>query len=71
LKPARFLDEKKMVERGVKALHRELGPIEARRFLAVASRKHEDSVMRHRKWQASLDREEFIRQVMEAYKKTP
>jgi len=35
-----YLDEKKGIERGVKALHRELGPVEARRFIALASHKH-------------------------------
>ncbi|MBD3344896.1 MAG: hypothetical protein GF401_07525 [Chitinivibrionales bacterium] len=69
MKTAKYLDEKKVVERGVKALHRELGPVEARRFIAMASHKHEDSVSRHRKWQEGLDAEEFIGQIMADYKK--
>jgi hypothetical protein len=66
---AKYLDQKIVAERGVKALHRELGPVEARRFLAMASHKHEDSVIRHRKWQQNLDTEEFIDQIMAEYKK--
>lgn len=66
---AKYMDEKKMIERGIKALHRELGPVEARRFIALASRKHEDSVTRHRKWQNRLDTEEFITDIMSEYKK--
>lgn len=69
MKTAKYLDERKMVERGVKALHRELGPVEARRFIAMASHKHEDSVSRHRKWQEGLDSEEFIGRIMAEYKK--
>jgi hypothetical protein len=64
-----YLDEKKVIERGVKALHRELGPVEARRFIAMASHKHEDSVSRHRKWQEGLEPEKFISRIMAEYKK--
>ena len=70
MKAVKYLDEKKVIERGVKALHRELGPVEARRFIAMASHKHEDSVSRHRKWQDSLDPEEFIKEMRAAYKQT-
>ena len=69
MKAAKYLDEKKLIERGVKALHRELKPVEARRFIAMASHKREDSVSRHRKWQEGLDEEEFICQIMADYKK--
>ena len=69
MKAVKYLDEKKVIERGVKALHRELGPVEARRFIAMASHKHEDSVSRHRKWQDSLDPEEFVRSIMAEYEK--
>jgi hypothetical protein len=64
---ARFLDKTKVVEKGVNALHRALGPVEARRFLAMASRKHEDSVVRHRKWQQGLDEQQFVRDMKSAY----
>jgi hypothetical protein len=69
MKPAKYLDEKMVVERGVKALHRELGPVEARRFIAIARHKHGDSVARHREWQENLNVEEFISQIMAEYKK--
>jgi len=65
----RYLDEKKNLERGISALHRELGPVEARRFIALASHKHDDSISVHRKWQDSLDAEDFTKSVMAAYKK--
>lgn len=68
MKTAKYLDKKNVIERGVKALHRELGPVEARRFIAMASHKHGDSVARHRKWQRSLNAEEFISQIMAEYK---
>ena len=67
MKAPKYLDQKTVIERGVKALHRELGPVEARRFIALAKHKEEDSVTRHRKWQDSLDTEEFIAQIMSDY----
>jgi hypothetical protein len=67
MKAAKYIDEKNLIERGIKALHHELGPVEARRFLALASRKHEDSVTRHRKWQQSLDTDQFVRDIMAEY----
>jgi hypothetical protein len=69
MKTAKYLDEKVVVERGVKALHRELGPVEARRFIAMAHHTREDSVVRHRKWQENLDAERFINQIIADYKK--
>jgi hypothetical protein len=44
MKSAKFLDDKKVIERGVMALHKELGPIEASRFIAITGVKHQDSV---------------------------
>lgn len=69
MKATKYLDDKQVVERGVRALHRELGPVEACRFITMANHKHKDSVIRHRKWQANLDTEEFIGQIMAEYKK--
>ena len=71
MKAAKYLDEKIVVERGVKALHRELGPVEARRFIALARNKHEDSIAGHRRWQEKLDTEQFIGQIIAEYKKKP
>lgn len=43
---------------------KKLGPIEAQRFLALSSRKRQDSVSRHRAWQKGLKQEEFFARVM-------
>ncbi len=69
VKAAKYPDEKKVIEPGVKALHREPGPVEASRFIAMASHKHKDSVTRHRKWQENLDTEKCIDRIMAEYKK--
>lgn len=69
MKAGKFLDESAVLERGINALHKELGPVETGRFIALAGRKHIDSVTQHREWQASLDTEDFIKQILADYKK--
>jgi hypothetical protein len=68
MKTIKYLDEKDVIQRGIDALYKELGPVEARRFLSISRPKHEDSVIRHRKWQASLNKDEFIKKVLSAHK---
>jgi hypothetical protein len=65
MKAARSLDEHKRTERGMHALYKELGPDEARRFIAdVHDMPHDDSVKRHRRWQAGLDKKTFVSRIM-------
>lgn len=67
MKTVKSLDQHEMIERGLKALYKELGPIEARRFIAYAnSIPREDSVKRHHRWQNSLDKKAFVKKIMRA-----
>jgi len=67
MKELKSLGQAEMIGRGLQALYRELGPVDARRFLALAEgMPREDSVKRHRRWQAGLEKEAFIRRVMAA-----
>lgn len=69
MKVIKYMEENEIVRRGVSALYKELGPMEARRFLTIRRPlQREDSVQRHRKWQASLDKDEFFKQVMKAHR---
>jgi hypothetical protein len=69
MKAIKYLEEDEIVRRGVSALYKELGPMEARRFLTIQRPlQREDGVQRHRKWQASLNKDEFFKQVMKAHK---
>jgi len=69
MKSIKYLDEKENVQRGVSALYKELGPMEARRFLAIPRPQHkDDSVQRHRKWQATLDKDTFFKKVIAAHR---
>jgi hypothetical protein len=58
-----FLQEDEMVRRAIEALMEALGPIETARFLTLPRRRRLDSVMRHRQWQDSLDKDLFFDQV--------
>ena len=58
-----YLREDEMIRRAIEALLRDLGPVEATRFLTLPHRRKMDSVMRHRLWQEGLDRNRFFDQV--------
>ena len=51
-----------MIERAVEALVQALGPVETARFLSLSPRPILDSVEWHRRWEDSLDTDEFFAQ---------
>ena len=63
MKEHTYLQEDEMVRRAIDALLRDLGPVEATRFLTLPQRRRIDSVARHRLWQDRLDRDSFFDQV--------
>ena len=50
----------------IDALMEALGPVETVRFLTLPRQKRLDSVARHRRWQSSLDKDAFFRQVFDS-----
>jgi hypothetical protein len=58
-----YLREDEMIRRAIEALLKDLGPIEATRFLTLPQRRRMDSVTRHRLWQEGLDRDRFFDQL--------
>ena len=58
-----FIDEEQLVTKAIEVLVRELGPVEASRFLALPKKRRIESVKRHRQWQAQLKRDDFFDQV--------
>ena len=61
-----FTDEEKLITKAVDVLVKELGPVEASRFLALPKKKRIESVKRHRQWQAQLQHPEFFDRVFGA-----
>ena len=58
-----YLREDEMIRRALEALLRDLGPVEATRFLTLPQQRRMDSVTRHRLWQEGLDRDGFFDQI--------
>jgi hypothetical protein len=63
MKGVRQLAENKVIEKGMTALLKEIGPADTIRFLHISPQKREESVSRHRKWQKLLDKEKFFKSV--------
>jgi hypothetical protein len=63
MKTARYLTEDELIEKGVEALMKALGPVETARFLNMRRAGRIESVKRHRRWQVKLDQKKFFDQV--------
>ncbi len=63
MKTTRYLTEEELIERGVEALMKALGPVETARFLNLRRARRLESVKRHRRWQARLNKKQFFDQV--------
>ena len=59
----KLLSAEENIQRALDALFTALGLVETIRFLTLPRRRRLESVRRHRKWQAALDRKEFFEQV--------
>lgn len=70
MKMVKCLDQHELLEKGIDALYKGLGPVEARRFMALNQPvQRDDSVKRHRKWQASLEKDKFLNRLGAAHDK--
>jgi hypothetical protein len=65
MKACIFTDEEELITKAVDVLVKELGPVEASRFLALPKKKRIESVKRHRQWQAQLQPAEFFDRVFD------
>ena len=69
MKASVFTDEEQLIAKAVNVLIKELGLVEASRFLALPKKKRVESVRRHRQWQVQLQKEEFFDRVFSARSK--
>jgi hypothetical protein len=64
MKTEKYLNEEELIKKAVGALIQELGPVETARFVNLPlPKKRMESVKRHRRWQKSLDKEKFIKEL--------
>jgi hypothetical protein len=63
MRTEKYMDEEIVIKKGVRALIKELGPVEALRFMTLPQKKRAESVRRHREWQRLLDKDRFFDQV--------
>lgn len=63
MKTAKYIDEEILVKKAVEVLIKELGPVEAIRFINIPKGKRMESVRRHREWQKHLDKEQFYAEI--------
>jgi hypothetical protein len=59
----KYLDEELVIKKGVDVLIKELGPVEAIRFINIPKKRRMESVRRHRQWQKLLDKNRFFNEV--------
>jgi hypothetical protein len=63
MKTAKYMAEEDVLKKGVDVLLDELGPVETARFLNITRENRKESVKRHREWQNSLSKDDFIKKV--------
>lgn len=63
MKTAKYMAEEDVLKKGVDVLLDELGPVETARFLNITRENRKESVKRHREWQNSLCKDDFIKKV--------
>lgn len=60
MKTVKYMDEEVVIKKGIDALIKVLGPVEALRFINIPKKKRVESVRRHKEWQKLLDKEKFL-----------
>jgi len=59
----KYLKEEVVIKKAIEVLIKELGPVEAIRFVNMPRKKRLESVRRHREWQKLLNKEQFLKEV--------
>ena len=60
---SRYIKDHDLIEKGTRALFKELGYTDAIRFLAMPRDSREETVKRHRQWQQTLNKDDFFQDV--------
>jgi len=59
----KYMEEEKIIKKAMDVLIKELGPVEAMRFLTLPKIKRMESVKRHRNWQKMLNKDIFFDEI--------
>jgi len=68
MKLTKKLPDNDLMKKGIKILFRELGNVDAVRFLSIPREKRVESVKRHRNWQQTLDKNTFFDEIFADHK---
>jgi len=60
MKLTKTVPDNDLMKKGIEILFRELGNVDAIRFLSIPRKKRVESVKRHRDWQRTLDKDAFF-----------
>ena len=60
MKLTKTVPDNDLLKKGIEIFFRELGKVDAIRFLSIAREKRVESVKRHKKWQQTLDKDTFF-----------
>ena len=60
MKATKTVPDNDLLKKGIEILFRELGNVDAVRFLSIPREKRVESVKRHRDWQQTLDKDTFF-----------
>jgi hypothetical protein len=63
MRRAKYIDEEIVIRKATEVLIKELGPVEAIRFINMPKKKRLESVKRHREWQQLLNKDRFFDEV--------
>ena len=63
MKLTKTVPDNDLIKRGIEILLRELGNVNAIRFLSIPREKRVESVKRHRDWQQTLDKDTFFDEI--------
>ena len=63
MKLTKTVPDNDLLKKGIEILFRELGNVDAIRFLSIPREKRVESVKRHRKWQQTLDKDAFFDEI--------
>lgn len=63
MKTVKYMNEDVVIKKAVEVLIKELGPVEAIRFINMPRKKRMESVKRHREWQKTLSKQQFFDEV--------